>query len=39
MYFAFFLKMKMIKSAKTIPNGEKIKGNNLLSKYVSKDLI
>lgn len=31
--------MKKIKSAKTIPNGEKIRGNNLLSKYVSKDLI
>ena len=31
--------MKKIKSAKTIPNGEKIRGNNLLSKYVSKDMI
>ena len=31
--------MKTNNSDITIPNGEKIKGNNLLSKYVSKKLI
>ena len=31
--------MKTNNSDITIPNGEKIKGNNLLSKYVSKNLI
>ena len=30
--------MKTNNSDITIPNGEKIKGNNLLSKYVSKKL-
>jgi len=30
--------MKTNNSDITIPNGEKIKGNNLLSKYVSKSL-
>ena len=34
--FAFLIKMKTNNSDITIPNGEKIKGNNLLSKYVSK---
>ncbi len=31
--------MKTNNSDTTIPNGEKIKGNNLLSKYVSKNMI
>ena len=31
--------MKTNNSDNTIPNGEKIKGNNLLSKYVSKNII
>ena len=39
MNFAFFLKMKTNNSDITIPNGEKIKGNNLLSKYVSKNML
>ena len=38
-YFAFFLKTKTNNSTKTKPNGEKIKGNNLLSKYVSITII
>jgi len=31
--------MKTINSDITIPNGEKIKGNNLLSKYVTKNML
>ena len=31
--------MKNIKRIKTTPNGEKIRGNNLLSKYVFKNNI
>ena len=31
--------MKTSKKVKTIPNGEKIKGNNFFSKYVSKNRI
>ena len=31
--------MKTNKRVKTIPNGEKIKGSNLLSKYVSKNML
>ena len=34
-----FLKIKINIRVKTKPNGEKIKGNNLLSKNVSKNLI
>ena len=30
--------MKTNNRVKTIPKGEKIKGNNLLSKYVSKNM-
>ena len=33
------VKIKTNNRVKTIPNGEKIKGNNLLSKYVSKNII
>lgn len=39
MNFVFFLIMKTNNRIKTIPNGEKTKGNNLLIKYVSKNLI
>ena len=34
--FAFFLIIKINKRIKTIPKGEKIKGNNFVSKYVLK---
>ena len=38
-HFAFFLKVKTNNRLITTPNGEKIKGNNLLSRYVSENLI